>query len=73
MFSLNDSMRYWHYSEPTDMRKSFFSLQLPELSQGNGSRMYSKGCLITILAKETLLNSCPETGKTIRQIVNFFD
>ncbi|MEA4868960.1 hypothetical protein SDC9_100763 [bioreactor metagenome] len=26
MFSLNDSMRYWLYSEPTDMRKSFFSL-----------------------------------------------
>lgn len=26
MFSLNDSLRYWLYSEPTDMRKSFFSL-----------------------------------------------
>ena len=26
MFNLNDSMRYWLYSEPTDMRKSFFSL-----------------------------------------------
>lgn len=26
MFSLNDNMRYWLYSEPTDMRKSFFSL-----------------------------------------------
>lgn len=26
MFSLNDSMRYWLYSEPTDMRKSFHTL-----------------------------------------------
>lgn len=26
MFSLNDSMRYWLYSEPTDMRKSYYSL-----------------------------------------------
>ena len=26
MFSLNDSLRYWLWSEPTDMRKSFYSL-----------------------------------------------
>ncbi|MCQ2058607.1 MAG: IS66 family insertion sequence element accessory protein TnpB [Bacteroidaceae bacterium] len=26
MFNLNDSVRYWLYSEPTDMRKSFHSL-----------------------------------------------
>lgn len=26
MFSLNDSMRYWLWSEPTDMRKSFHTL-----------------------------------------------
>ena len=26
MFSLNDSMRYWLYTEPTDMRKSFHTL-----------------------------------------------
>ena len=26
MFSLNDSLRYWLYSEPTDMRKSFHTL-----------------------------------------------
>lgn len=26
MFSLNDSMRYWLYSEPVDMRKSFHTL-----------------------------------------------
>lgn len=26
MFSLNDNMRYWLWSEPTDMRKSFYSL-----------------------------------------------
>lgn len=26
MFSLTDAHRYWLYSEPTDMRKSFFSL-----------------------------------------------
>ncbi len=26
MFSLGDSNRYWLYSEPTDMRKSFFTL-----------------------------------------------
>ena len=26
MFSLTDSMRYWLYSEPTDMRKSFYTL-----------------------------------------------
>lgn len=26
MFSLNDSMHYLLYSEPTDMRKSFYSL-----------------------------------------------
>lgn len=26
MFNLTDSDRYWLYSEPTDMRKSFFSL-----------------------------------------------
>ena len=26
MFSLTDTNRYWLYSEPTDMRKSFFSL-----------------------------------------------
>lgn len=26
MFSLNDSMRYWLYAEPTDMRKSFHTL-----------------------------------------------
>ncbi|MDD4586756.1 MAG: IS66 family insertion sequence element accessory protein TnpB [Aminobacterium colombiense] len=26
MFSLNDSMRYLFYSEPTDMRKSFHTL-----------------------------------------------
>lgn len=26
MFNLNDSMRYWLYSEPTDMRKSFHTL-----------------------------------------------
>lgn len=26
MFSLNDSMRYWLFSEPTDMRKSFHTL-----------------------------------------------
>lgn len=26
MFNLNDSLRYWLYSEPTDMRKNFFSL-----------------------------------------------
>ena len=26
MFSLNDSMRFYLFSEPTDMRKSFFTL-----------------------------------------------
>ena len=26
MFSLNDSLRYWLFSEPTDMRKSFHTL-----------------------------------------------
>ena len=26
MFSLKDSMRYWPYTEPTDMRKSFHTL-----------------------------------------------
>lgn len=26
MFSLTDSLRYWLYSEPTDMRKSFYTL-----------------------------------------------
>lgn len=26
MFSLNDSLRYWLWSEPTDMRKSFYTL-----------------------------------------------
>lgn len=26
MFNLNDSMRYWLYSEPVDMRKSFHTL-----------------------------------------------
>lgn len=26
MFSLNDSLQYWLWSEPTDMRKSFYSL-----------------------------------------------
>lgn len=26
MFSLSEDMRYWLYSEPTDMRKSFFTL-----------------------------------------------
>lgn len=26
MFSLNDSMRYWLYNEPTDMRKSYHTL-----------------------------------------------
>jgi len=26
MFSLNDSLHYWLWSEPTDMRKSFYSL-----------------------------------------------
>ena len=26
MFSLTDSMRYWLYSEPCDMRKSFYTL-----------------------------------------------
>lgn len=26
MFCLNDSMRYWLWSEPTDMRKSFHTL-----------------------------------------------
>lgn len=26
MFSLSDSMRYWLWSEPTDMRKSFHTL-----------------------------------------------
>ena len=26
MFSLNDSMRYWLFNEPTDMRKSYFTL-----------------------------------------------
>lgn len=26
MFSLNDSLRYWLWSEPTDMRKSFHTL-----------------------------------------------
>lgn len=26
MFSLNDSMRYWLWTEPTDMRKSFYTL-----------------------------------------------
>lgn len=26
MFSLNDSLRYWLWSEPTDMRKSFHAL-----------------------------------------------
>ena len=26
MFSLNDSMSYWLYTEPTDMRKSFHTL-----------------------------------------------
>lgn len=25
MFSLNDSLHYWLWSEPTDMRKSFYS------------------------------------------------
>lgn len=26
MFSLNDSMRYWLYNQPTDMRKSYHTL-----------------------------------------------
>lgn len=26
MFSLNDSLRYWLWSEPTDIRKSFYTL-----------------------------------------------
>uniref|UniRef100_UPI00402A4D0E IS66 family insertion sequence element accessory protein TnpB n=1 Tax=Candidatus Cryptobacteroides bacterium TaxID=3085639 RepID=UPI00402A4D0E len=26
MFSLNDSLRYWLWSSPTDMRKSFYTL-----------------------------------------------
>ena len=26
MFSLGDGLTYWLYSEPTDMRKSFFTL-----------------------------------------------
>lgn len=26
MFSLNDSMKYWLYSQPTDMRKSYYTL-----------------------------------------------
>jgi len=26
MFNLNDSMRYWLYSFPTDMRKGFYTL-----------------------------------------------
>lgn len=26
MFNLNDNIHYWLYSEPTDMRKSFYSL-----------------------------------------------
>ncbi len=26
MFSLSEDMKYWLYSEPTDMRKSFFTL-----------------------------------------------
>lgn len=26
MFNLNDSMRYWLYVKPTDMRKSFYTL-----------------------------------------------
>lgn len=26
MFSLNDSMRYWLYNRPTDMRKSYYTL-----------------------------------------------
>ena len=26
MFSLNNSLRYWLWSEPTDMRKSFYTL-----------------------------------------------
>ncbi|MFR9546554.1 MAG: IS66 family insertion sequence element accessory protein TnpB [Rikenellaceae bacterium] len=26
MFSLTDSLRYWLYSEPCDMRKSFYTL-----------------------------------------------
>lgn len=26
MFSLDDSMRYWLFTEPTDMRKSFHML-----------------------------------------------
>lgn len=26
MFSLNDSLHYWLWSEPTDMRKSFYAL-----------------------------------------------
>lgn len=26
MFSLTDSLRYWYYNSPTDMRKSFHTL-----------------------------------------------
>ena len=26
MFSLNDSMKYWLYNQPTDMRKSYYTL-----------------------------------------------
>ena len=26
MFSLTDSLRYWYYNRPTDMRKSFHTL-----------------------------------------------
>ena len=26
MFSLNDNMKYWLYSQPTDMRKSYYTL-----------------------------------------------
>jgi hypothetical protein len=30
MFALTDSMRYWFYPYPTDMRKSFYTLAISE-------------------------------------------
>ena len=42
MFSLNDSMRYWLYNRPTDMRKSYYTLSGMVTNQNMG--MYLIQC-----------------------------